>query len=266
MTEWDAASYARLSGLQKAMADEVFPQLDLKGNEEVLDVGCGDGKITALIALRVPRGAVIGVDPSDEMIAFASSHFAADNHPNLRFEVADARALPFRNQFDLVVSFNALHWVPDHDPALRSIRGAMKSNARAHLRLVTAGERKSLESVVEEVRKSPRWAAHFQNFTDPYLRLTAAEYAKVAEKNGLRILSVHTELKAWNFKSRSEFFDFSFVGLVAWTKELPESERSAFVNDVLDCYRAIGADQPAAENVFHFYQTDIALAPSRQKS
>lgn len=264
MTEWDAADYARLSGLQKAMAEEVIPQLVLKGNEEVLDVGCGDGKITALIASHLPRGIVIGVDPSEQMIAFASSQFAANTHSTLRFEVTDARALPFRNQFDLVVSFNALHWVPDHDSALRSIRTVMKSTGRSHLRFVTAGERRSLESVVEDVRKLPHWAARFQNFTDPYLRLTAAEYAKAAERNGLRVLSLHTALKAWDFRSRSEFFDFSFVGLVAWTKELPESDRSTFVNDVLDRYRAIAADQSADENVFHFYQTDIVLAPSQQ--
>ena len=259
MTEWDAASYARLSGLQKAMADEVFPLLDLNLNDQVLDIGCGDGKITALIASRVPNGMVIGVDPSQEMIAFASSHFPPETHRNLSFTVADARALPFKNQFDRAVSFNALHWVPDYDAAFRSIRGAMKSAAKAQLRLVTAGERKSLESVVEDMRNSSRWRSHFRSFDDPYLRLTADEYAEAAEKNGFRVLSVKTALKAWDFESRSAFFDFSFVGLVAWTNCLPESERANFVNDVLDRYQTIAADGPADKNVFRFYQTDIAL-------
>ena len=56
MTEWDAAEYSRRSALQEAMAEEVLALLDLKGSERVLDVGCGDGKITAEIATRVPRG------------------------------------------------------------------------------------------------------------------------------------------------------------------------------------------------------------------
>src|SRR5262245_55034245 len=127
MTEWDASEYARQSQLQAAMAAEVLALLELEGSERILDVGSGDGKITAQIAARVPRGAVIGVDPSHEMIAFASSHFVSSNRQsNLQFEVADARSLPFRNQFDLIVSFNALHWVPNQDAALRSIRLAMK--------------------------------------------------------------------------------------------------------------------------------------------
>lgn len=56
MTEWDAAEYSRRSGLQEAMAQEVLALLDLKGSERVLDVGCDDGKITAEVATRVPRG------------------------------------------------------------------------------------------------------------------------------------------------------------------------------------------------------------------
>ena len=64
MTEWAAAEYARRSQLQESMAAEVLALLELKGSEHVLDVGCGDGKITAQIAARVPHGAVVGVDAS----------------------------------------------------------------------------------------------------------------------------------------------------------------------------------------------------------
>ncbi len=133
MTEWDASDYARISGLQKAMAEEVLALLDLKGAERILDIGCGNGKITAEIAARVPEGSVLGVDPSHEMIAFASSHYGPSMRPNLRFETADARELPYRDEFDLVVSFNALHWVTQQDEALRSIRSAMKPEGRAQL-------------------------------------------------------------------------------------------------------------------------------------
>src|SRR4029077_15176021 len=113
MTEWDAAEYSRRSSLQETMAQGVFALLNLKGSERILDVGCGDGKITAQIAYRTSKGSVLGVDPSQDMINFAQSHFGPATLPNLRFEVADARRLPFENEFDLVVSFNALHWIPE---------------------------------------------------------------------------------------------------------------------------------------------------------
>ncbi len=243
------------------MAEEVLALLNLKGSERVLDVGCGDGKITAEIAARVPRGSVVGIDASQDMISFASSHFGPTVRPNLRFEVADARLLPFKNEFNLVVSFNALHWIPEQDRALRSIRSAMMSDGRALLRLVPAGERKSLENVIEETRRSSRWGVHFQDFHDPYLHLTPEQYAAAAERNRLRVLRIHTEAKAWDFKSREAFFAFCSVGSVEWTRRLPEAERPAFINDVLDRYALVGADRASEENTFWFYQMDVTLAP-----
>ena len=263
MTEWDASKYALISGLQKAMAEEVLTLLDVEGSERILDVGCGDGKISAEVATRVPQGEVLGVDASQEMINFASTHFGPGLRPNLRFEVADARRLPFQEEFDLIVSFNALHWVPEQDAALRCIRSAMKSDGRAWLRLVPAGERKSLENVIEETRQSSRWFAYFREFRDPYLHLNPEQYQAMAERNGLRVLRVHTEAKAWDFKSRAAFFAFSSVGFVEWTRRLPEAERPAFINDVLDRYQSVAVDRPGEENTFKFYQMDVTLARSR---
>ena len=142
MTEWHASDYSRQSGLQQTMAKEQLARLTLDGGEQILDVGCGDGKITAEIAARVPRGSVLGVDPSRDMIAFASSRFSPPAQTNIRFEVADARRLPYRDEFDLVVSFNALHWVPEQGAALGSIRGALKPGGRALLRMVPTAPRK----------------------------------------------------------------------------------------------------------------------------
>lgn len=259
MTEWNAPEYARLSGLQQAMAEEVLSLLDLKGKECVLDVGCGNGKVTAEIAARVPQGSVIGVDSSADMIAFASRQFGSSVRPNLRFEVADARSLPFRKEFDLVVSFNALHWIPNQNQALRSIRSAMKSDGLAQLRLVPAGKRKSLENVIEETRLSSHWSPYFNGFDDPYLHLTPGDYGELAENNGLRVRRIHTEDKSWDFKSRAAFQGFGSVTFIEWTKFIPEAERLAFVTDVLDRYQTVVADQPGEENTFKFYQMDITL-------
>ena len=130
MTEWNPSEYARISALQAAMAEEVLSLLDLKGAERVLDIGCGNGKTTAEIAARVPQGAVVGVDASAGMVAFAAAQSDPALHPNLQFAVADARHLPYQHEFDLVVSFNALHWIPEQAQALQSIRSALKPAGR----------------------------------------------------------------------------------------------------------------------------------------
>lgn len=259
MTEWNAVDYSRHSSLQEAMAQEVFALLDLKAAQRILDVGCGDGKITAEIAARASRGSVVGVDLSRDMIAFAQSHFGPTTRPNLRFEVADARSLPFRNEFDLVVSFNALHWVPEQEAALTSIHAALISDGRAQLRLVVEGARKSLEYVVEETRRTPRWEAYFQDFHDPYLRLTSDEYAAMAERNGFRVMRVNATDCAWDFGSRAAFSAFCAVGCIAWTDRLSASDRADFVSDTLDRYRVVTADGSEDGRIFKFYQMDISL-------
>lgn len=266
MTEWDAAQYARLSALQLAMAAEALALLELNGDERVLDVGCGNGKVTAEISARVPKGSVVGIDPSAEMIAFATQHFGAPGHPNLRFETGDARQISFRDEFDLVVSFNALHWIPEQAQALQSIRATMNPSGKAQLRLVPKGRRKSLEDVLEETRKSSRWAAYDRNFHDPYLHLTPEEYAALAEKNGLRVLGLHTQDKSWDFGSRESFAAFGSVTFVEWTNVLPETERAEFIADVLDRYRSVANENPGEENVFKFYQLDVTLARAERRA
>ena len=159
-----------------------------------------------------------------------------------------------------MLSFNALHWIPAQGEALRSIGAAMKPDGLAQLRLVPAGKRKSLENVIEETRLSARWIRYFREFRDPYLHLTPEEYASLAEQNGLGVRLMQTADKAWDFKSRTAFAEFGSVTFIEWTKFLPEEERPAFVNDVLDRYRPVVADQPGEENTFKFYQMDITLA------
>ncbi len=257
MTEWNASGYNRESILQQTMAQEQLALLSLTGNERILDVGCGDGKITAAIADRVPSGSVVGVDPSSDMVAFATDHFST--HTNLRFAVADARKLPYRSEFDLVVSFNALHWVPDQGEALTSIHSALKPSGRAMLRLVSGGPRESLEDVIEEIRKHPRWSSYFVGFTKPYLHLSADAYRALAEKAGFKALRLDVLDKAWDFKTREGFAAFGRVTFVEWTKHIPEENWNDFITEVLDRYRTVASQNEADANTFKFYQMEVEL-------
>ncbi len=259
MTEWAAADYERISSLQRAMAEEVLALLDMDGAQRILDVGCGNGKITAEIAARVPQATVLGVDPSHEMIEFASSHYDGAAYPNLSFAIADARSLPYREEFDVVLSFNALHWVPQQEEALQSICATMKPRGRAQLRMVCKGERHSLEHVLEKTCLSERWSPYFNQFHKPYVHLTPEHYCDLAMRKGMEVVHVQSEDKSWDFQTRSAFEAFGSVTFVEWTRLLPAHEEPNFVGDVLDRYRRVAAQQAGEENTFKFYQMDIGL-------
>jgi trans-aconitate 2-methyltransferase len=256
MTEWNAQAYARISALQQAMAAEVLSLLNMKDAKSVLDLGCGNGKITAVIAARVPEGRVVGVDASADMITYAKEHFSTETHHNLSFEVSDIRKIDYKDEFDLVVSFNALHWVPQQDVALRAIDAAMKQGGAAQLRMVPEGERKSLEDVLEETRRSERWRRYYEGYLAPYLHLTPEEYSALAAQCGLRTVSVDVADKSWDFGTREGFSAFGSVTFVEWTRRLPEEAKPAFINDALDRYTVVAGN----ERTFRFYQMDIRLA------
>jgi trans-aconitate 2-methyltransferase len=253
MTEWNAPGYEKISALQQAMAAEVLAKLDLTSAARIVDLGCGNGKITAELARRLPAASLLGVDASREMISYAQAQFG--DISNLRFAVGDIPQLSFETEFDTVVSFNALHWIPDQGTALATIGRMLCPRGAAHLRLVPKGERKSLEDVLEETRSSPRWTSAFEGFQDPYLHLTATEYCTLAADHGLRTVKQFVEDKAWDFGSREGFFAFASVTTVAWFHRLPEPARPAFIQDVLERYAAVAGD----DHTFRFYQLSVEL-------
>jgi len=259
VTEWDARAYSRVSALQQWLAEKSLGRLALDGDERVLDLGCGDGKISVEIAGRAPRGSVVGVDASHAMIAFAAQEFPATTYPNLTFRVADAARLPFADQFDLVVSFNCLHWVRDQAAALRGIRAALVATGRAHLRFVSRGARKALEDVIEDTRRAPRWAAYFPGYCPPYVHLTPDAYRALVEGSGLRVERLDVQQEEWDFESRDAFAHFAQATFVEWTRLLPADRHGAFIEEVLDRYRQLGDGSADHANVFSFYQMEIVL-------
>lgn len=130
---WNAAEYEQHSSSQQLWAQGMIEHLDLNGDERILDIGCGDGKVTAEIAVRLSRGCVLGIDTSAEMIEFARGKFPPTKVSNLSFRLGDATRLNFDDDFDLVVSFSCLHWARDHVAVLNGIERSLKSGGRVVL-------------------------------------------------------------------------------------------------------------------------------------
>jgi trans-aconitate 2-methyltransferase len=254
-TEWNPDAYRRISALQQWLAERSLAGLALQGDERVLDVGCGDGRVTAEIAAQVPRGAVVGVDASRAMVDGARTTFAGIG--NLAYQVGDAAALPFAAAFDVVVSFNALHWVHDQEAAVHGIATALRPGGRALLRFVPNGARRSLEDVIEDTRAMPRWQPAFDGFRSPFVHPEPDTYRALLERRGLTVEQLSVAQEAWDFGSRDAFAHFADATFVAWTQRLPPDERRAFIADVLDRYARL--DPPAPANVFTFYQLEARL-------
>jgi trans-aconitate methyltransferase len=163
MPKWNPEHYSRHSSAQEKWASEVLVKLNLNGDEQILDIGCGDGKITAAVAQSVPRGRVVGLDSSPEMIEFARRSF-----PKLHCQLGDAREMGFHEEFDWVISFASLHWVIDHHPVLAGIRRALRPGGRVLLQFGGKGNADAVVQAMSEVIARPRWAEYFTGFEFPW--------------------------------------------------------------------------------------------------
>jgi trans-aconitate 2-methyltransferase len=120
VSDWDAATYDRISDAQFGWALEQLPRLALEGDEVVLDAGCGSGRVTTVLIERLPKGRVYGVDASDSMVAHARE--ALDGRATILCQ--DLVELDLPEPVDAVFSNATFHWIHDHDALSRlSIAG-----------------------------------------------------------------------------------------------------------------------------------------------
>jgi trans-aconitate 2-methyltransferase len=238
MTEWSGEDYTNVSALQRAMAEEAITSVQFEGTEQVLDVGCGDGRITRLIAGMVPDGYAVGIDPSRGMLSAA----AGGDRPGPSgpaFVRADVRDLPFSQNFDAAVSFNALHWVPQQRRALRQIASVVRSGARVLIQVVCAGDRPSVESVAMTLCNRPHWAPRFVGFRAPFIHVDPDYFAGLATNSGLAVVDLTVTDRQWDFGARERFADWCAVGSGAWTDRLAADDRTRFVNELVSAYEIV---------------------------
>jgi trans-aconitate methyltransferase len=229
---WNPADYAANSAAQLAWARELMARLELRGDEHLLDVGCGDGKITAELARALPRGAIVGLDGSPEMLAFARQHFPKAQFPNLEFVHLDARQLHYANAFDVIFSNATLHWVDDHPAFLRGAAAALKPGGRL---VVSCGGKGNAQDVFEALRatlRTKRWRSFFRRLAPPYFFHRPADYEKWLPRFGFTPQLVRLANKDVQFAGPAGLAAWIRTTWLPYTQRVPEAQRDAFIADV----------------------------------
>jgi trans-aconitate 2-methyltransferase len=168
MREWNADAYHRVSDPQLKWGIPVLARLPLQGDELVVDVGCGTGRLTELLLERLPRGRVLAVDLSVNMVAAARSYLAPRFDGRIRFARADAAALPIHNRADAIFSTATFHWVLDHPALFRSLHEALVPGGRLVAQCGGGPNIKRVHDRCNVLMASPRYAASFAGWRDPW--------------------------------------------------------------------------------------------------
>jgi len=226
--DWNAATYERVSAPLEAMGRDVLDRLALRGDETVLDAGCGTGRVTRALLERLPAGRVIAVDGSPSMIATAREALG----PEVELRVADLLELELETPVDAILSTATFHWIADHDRLFARLRAALRPGGRLVAQCGGEGNVAAVKAAGAAAAAREPFAEHLAafagdwNFQSPEAtatRLRAAGFADVW---------------CWRSEVRVEPDDpAGYLGAIclgSFLERLPEALHEAFVRAALD--------------------------------
>jgi trans-aconitate 2-methyltransferase len=224
--EWDARTYDRVANPQTGWGRVVLDRLPLAGDERVLDAGCGSGRVTELLAERLPRGRVVALDASTSMIAAARERLALFGD-RIEYVTADlGRPLPLTESVDAILSTATFHWVLDHDALFANLAEVLRPGGRLVAQCGGVGNIASIRAVLATIGDGWLGASHFETPMDTVERLDASGFV---------------DIECWltdeptRFEAGEPFETFlRTVILGAHVERLPEDERDAFVHTVAE--------------------------------
>jgi trans-aconitate 2-methyltransferase len=224
--DWDAATYDRISDVQYGWALEQLERLPLEVDEVVLDAGCGSGRVTAVLADRVPGGRVYGVDASEAMVEHARDALG-DRAIVLCQDLVE---LDLPEPVDAVFSNATFHWIHNHDALFTALHRAMKPGARLVAQCGGRGNIDAFRIAADAAATEDPFAPYFAAWQRPWNYAGADETATRLERAGF------TDVATWLEPKRVEP-ERAFVETVCLIRHLdplPEQLRGSFVDRVLE--------------------------------
>lgn len=230
-TKWDAATYDRIADPMTRWGSAVLDRLPLRGDERVLDAGCGSGRVTEQLLGRLPRGAVVALDASAAMIDEARRRLGAD--ARVTFEVANLlEPLPVDPPVDAILSTATFHWVTDHNRLFRNLAAVLRPRGRL---VAQCGGGENIATVLAaaagvgpDFGLDPTWRG-------PWLFATPEATAERLAAAGF------TEIETWLHPEPTPFepgepFEtmLATVVLREHLALLPDADRAAFVHAVAE--------------------------------
>jgi trans-aconitate 2-methyltransferase len=234
--EWDSSEYHRLSQPQVSWGEKVLSRLKLRGDECVLDAGCGSGRLTAELTEALPRGQVVGVDLSKNMVQAAREHLRSDFGRRVGLVAADLVDLPFEHAFDGIVSTAAFHWVLDHNKLFASLRSTLREGGWLHAQCGGGPNLARLRRRVAELAEFPRYAPYLAEFPEPWFFADARQAGDILQRAGFVNVATSVEPAPTVLEDAEQYAGFiSGIILRVHLGELPSGDlRSQFVAELTE--------------------------------
>lgn len=205
--EWNSSVYHRLSGPQVSWGKKVLARLDLRGNELVLDAGCGSGRLTAELLEALPHGRVVGIDLSQNMLGQAQQHLS-EYRDRVSLVVADLLHIPLARRFDGIVSTAAFHWVLDHDRLFRELHGLLTPGGWIVAQCGGGPNVANVRRRADGLAATAKFVKYFDGFREPWLYQNADEAADCLRRAGFENVETSVEPALTVLDSPEQYEEF----------------------------------------------------------
>jgi len=226
--DWDATTYDRVSAPQLDWGREVLDRLSLRGDETVLDAGCGTGRVTAELLHRLPRGTVIAVDAAPSMVVKARA-LLGERATVLE---QDLLGLELPEPVDAAISTATFHWIGDHDRLFARLHDALRPGASLSAQFGGEGNIVRFRAAIEAVAERPEFAACFAGWKRPWHYPSVEATAERLERAGFETVDCWLEARPTTPPEPRAFLES--VCVAPHLERLPEALRDDFLDELLD--------------------------------
>ena len=210
---------------------EVISAYPFSGSEQILDVGSGDGALSALLAKKVPQGGVLGIDVSPAMVEYAKNSWSRSN---LQFEEIDIKSGTFNKQFDIITIFFAFEWLVNKMMVIEKCYESLVSGGCLWI-LTPVNIPKAIADAILFVMENPKWQSYFDQFQLPMTYLSLKETETLLTNAKFSVYLQRIRKKQILFPSR-EIFHKTLVAATPCINGMSEELKEAFVSDCIDQY------------------------------
>lgn len=249
---WKGELYRENNDIQASWARAFIDELPTNASD-ILDLGCGDGKLTCKLAKKAGHAAVHGLDLSANQISAAKKLIDGDLEGRLSFSVGDAADFQLDQTFDLIFSNAAMHWVENQDGVISCASKHLRPGGMLYFLIPAKADLfKQLKDTRSQMISSTKYAEYLKNYKPRTFSHSIDDYLPRLLNFGLTIQEILLKPRHNVFDSKIQFANWVSAWLFSLFSEIPQHLQSEFLADFVNTYMA----QPGSvdqDGKIHYY-------------
>lgn len=233
--KWDAKNYHKVSSIQENWAKELLSKRKWKGNEVLVDAGCGSGRVTKIIANILKEGRIYAIDLDKNMIENAKINLK--DQENIIFINSDLSTVELPEPVDIIFSNAVIHWIKDHYKLFCNFWKLLKQSGEILIQCGGKGNLGTIKPILDLTRESSEFMGYFLDWEDPWNFASAEETSSIMERAGFKKIETGLTKKIAEFSSFEEYRLFmKIVVMKPYLSYLPSDNNNRITDAFMDCF------------------------------